>query len=291
MIHKVARICQQKGPFVYNITSTGILSQISRRTLHRRQAVGVMLGEVARTAQNHRESGDDGPDRRQVWSRLRSWLHQLTGPGTRRRPTLRSASRPDHRRLLVAHRPTCSRMERAGDGRPRRNLPEMNGPARARASVPPTECRNRRRSPRYSGPSQQDTRDTTQPRALGRRLVGTTPDPSSAPIPLPVVRSAVWRDIVGAIGSRETGRHPSTAGSKGCSESHHPARHRDQPSCCKSFLQCRDGWCLAEFLRECRACSRQALPQRFRTDSAHDRRVRGRQSFETDEQDHLSILR
>ena len=35
-IRKIAQISQQKGPFVYNITSTGILSQISRRTLHRR---------------------------------------------------------------------------------------------------------------------------------------------------------------------------------------------------------------------------------------------------------------
>jgi predicted nuclease of predicted toxin-antitoxin system len=35
-IPRIARISQQRGPFVYNITSTGIVSQISRRTLRRR---------------------------------------------------------------------------------------------------------------------------------------------------------------------------------------------------------------------------------------------------------------
>ena len=33
---KITRICQQSGPFVYSITSTGSMSQISRRTLRRR---------------------------------------------------------------------------------------------------------------------------------------------------------------------------------------------------------------------------------------------------------------
>jgi hypothetical protein len=38
-IPKIARLSRQRGPSVYNITSTGIVSQISRRTL-RRRAVG-----------------------------------------------------------------------------------------------------------------------------------------------------------------------------------------------------------------------------------------------------------
>jgi site-specific recombinase XerC len=46
-IPKIARISQQKGPFVYNITSTGIVSQISRRTLRRRAAVEVISGDKA----------------------------------------------------------------------------------------------------------------------------------------------------------------------------------------------------------------------------------------------------
>jgi len=35
-IPKIGRISQQRGPFVYNITSTGIVSQIPRRALRRR---------------------------------------------------------------------------------------------------------------------------------------------------------------------------------------------------------------------------------------------------------------
>lgn len=34
---KVVRICRQKGPFVYNITASGALSQVSRRVLRRRR--------------------------------------------------------------------------------------------------------------------------------------------------------------------------------------------------------------------------------------------------------------
>jgi len=33
---KIARICHQKGPFVFNITATGTMSQIPRKTLERR---------------------------------------------------------------------------------------------------------------------------------------------------------------------------------------------------------------------------------------------------------------
>jgi len=33
---KIVRICQRPGPFIYNITATGILSQVSRRALRRR---------------------------------------------------------------------------------------------------------------------------------------------------------------------------------------------------------------------------------------------------------------
>jgi hypothetical protein len=33
---KILRISRQRGPFLYNITATGLMSQISRRTLQRR---------------------------------------------------------------------------------------------------------------------------------------------------------------------------------------------------------------------------------------------------------------
>jgi len=33
---KIYRICQQRGPFIYNITATGTISQVSNRTLRRR---------------------------------------------------------------------------------------------------------------------------------------------------------------------------------------------------------------------------------------------------------------
>jgi len=47
-ILKIARISRQRGPFIYNITSTGIVSQISRRTLRRRGRVQVMSNEGAK---------------------------------------------------------------------------------------------------------------------------------------------------------------------------------------------------------------------------------------------------
>jgi hypothetical protein len=37
---KIIRISRQAGPFVYNITATGTMSQISRRTLQRRASTG-----------------------------------------------------------------------------------------------------------------------------------------------------------------------------------------------------------------------------------------------------------
>jgi hypothetical protein len=37
---KVLRICRQKRPFVYNITASGIVSQVPRRTLRRRGTTG-----------------------------------------------------------------------------------------------------------------------------------------------------------------------------------------------------------------------------------------------------------
>ncbi len=70
-----------------------------------------------------------------------------------------------------------------------------------------------------------------------------------------------------------------------------PARRHDQRSCCISFLECRDGGRLAEFLRERRARPRQALAQRLGTDPAHHRRVGGRQALVTDEQQDLPVLR
>ena len=33
---KIQRICQQRGPFIFNITASGLVSQISNRTLRRR---------------------------------------------------------------------------------------------------------------------------------------------------------------------------------------------------------------------------------------------------------------
>lgn len=33
---KIVRICQRRGSFIYNITATGIVSEISTRTLRRR---------------------------------------------------------------------------------------------------------------------------------------------------------------------------------------------------------------------------------------------------------------
>lgn len=33
---KIVRVCRQRGPFVYNVTATGAISQIPRRTLERR---------------------------------------------------------------------------------------------------------------------------------------------------------------------------------------------------------------------------------------------------------------
>src|SRR5205814_7319834 len=35
-MRKVYRICHQRGPFIYNITATGLVTQISNRTLRRR---------------------------------------------------------------------------------------------------------------------------------------------------------------------------------------------------------------------------------------------------------------
>jgi hypothetical protein len=41
-VPKILRICRQRGPFVFNITATGKMSQISRRTLeHRAKAKNV----------------------------------------------------------------------------------------------------------------------------------------------------------------------------------------------------------------------------------------------------------
>ena len=84
---------------------------------------------------------------------------------------------------------------------------------------------------------------------------------------------------------------PGTAMSRGWPGSHRPACRHDQRSCCKPFLQCRNGGRLAEFLRKCCACLRQALAQRLGTYPAHHRRVGGRQALATDEQDNLPVLR
>ena len=35
-MRKILRICSRKGPFVYNVTATGVLAQVSRRALRRR---------------------------------------------------------------------------------------------------------------------------------------------------------------------------------------------------------------------------------------------------------------
>lgn len=37
---KLCRICHQRGPFIYNITRTGLVTQISNRTLRRRAMKG-----------------------------------------------------------------------------------------------------------------------------------------------------------------------------------------------------------------------------------------------------------
>lgn len=37
---KIQRICQQRGPFIFNITASGVVSQISNRKLRRRASKG-----------------------------------------------------------------------------------------------------------------------------------------------------------------------------------------------------------------------------------------------------------
>lgn len=45
---KVHLICQQRGPFIFNITASGVVSQISNRTLRRRARSKGKHGFVSR---------------------------------------------------------------------------------------------------------------------------------------------------------------------------------------------------------------------------------------------------